>query len=69
MTGNALQNIEQIESSHWSIAADVLRDPFHARQEFDFILANPPYGKSWKKGLDAMDFPGSAQLTPADSAQ
>src|SRR5271165_7445373 len=23
-------------------------------QEFDFMLANPPYGKSWKKDLDAM---------------
>jgi type I restriction enzyme M protein len=24
------------------------------RQEFDFMLANPPYGKSWKKDLEAM---------------
>jgi type I restriction enzyme M protein len=23
-------------------------------QEFDFMLANPPYGKSWKKDLEAM---------------
>jgi type I restriction enzyme M protein len=23
-------------------------------QEFDFMVANPPYGKSWKKDLDAM---------------
>jgi type I restriction enzyme M protein len=30
-----------------------LRDAFPA-QEFDFMLANPPYGKSWKKDLEAM---------------
>ena len=28
-------------------------DAFPAR-EFDFMLANPPYGKSWKKDLEAM---------------
>ena len=28
-------------------------DAFPA-QEFDFMLANPPYGKSWKKDLEAM---------------
>ena len=22
--------------------------------EFDFMLSNPPYGKSWKKDLEAM---------------
>lgn len=29
------------------------RDAFPAR-EFDFMLSNPPYGKSWKKDLEAM---------------
>ena len=29
------------------------RDAFPAR-EFDFMLANPPYGKSWKKDLESM---------------
>ncbi len=28
-------------------------DAFPA-QEFDFVLANPPYGKSWKKDLEAL---------------
>ena len=28
-------------------------DAFRA-QEFDFMLSNPPYGKSWKKDLEAM---------------
>lgn len=26
----------------------------HKRTEFDFMLANPPYGKSWSKDLDLM---------------
>jgi type I restriction enzyme M protein len=26
----------------------------HPRMEFDFMLANPPYGKSWSKDLDLM---------------
>jgi type I restriction enzyme M protein len=26
----------------------------HKRTEFDFMLANPPYGKSWSKDLDQM---------------
>lgn len=31
----------------------LLNDAFPA-MEFDFMLSNPPYGKSWKKDLDAM---------------
>ena len=31
----------------------LLHDAFPA-QEFDFMLANPPYGKSWKKDLEAL---------------
>src|SRR5262249_38241442 len=34
----------------WSTLA---HDAFPA-QEFDFMLSNPPYGKSWKKDLEAM---------------
>ena len=34
----------------WSTLA---HDAFPA-QEFDFMLANPPYGKSWKKDLEAL---------------
>ncbi len=33
-------------------------DAFPA-QEFDFMLANPPYGKSWKKDLELMGGKGS----------
>jgi type I restriction enzyme M protein len=31
----------------------LFNDAFRA-QEFDFMLSNPPYGKSWKKDLEAM---------------
>jgi type I restriction enzyme M protein len=31
----------------------LLHDAFPA-QEFDFMLSNPPYGKSWKKDLETM---------------
>ena len=36
--------------AEWSTLS---HDAFPAR-EFDFMLANPPYGKSWKKDLEAM---------------
>jgi type I restriction enzyme M protein len=36
--------------AEWSTLS---HDAFPA-QEFDFMLANPPYGKSWKKDLEAM---------------
>jgi type I restriction-modification system DNA methylase subunit len=39
-----------LEPTKWSTLA---HDAFPAR-EFDFMLANPPYGKSWKKDLEAM---------------
>jgi len=39
-----------IGGAEWSTLA---HDAFPAR-EFDFMLANPPYGKSWKKDLEAM---------------
>jgi type I restriction-modification system DNA methylase subunit len=39
-----------IGGTEWSTLA---HDAFPA-QEFDFMLANPPYGKSWKKNLEAM---------------
>ena len=45
------ENAEQIVGgAEWSTLA---HDAFPAR-EFDFMLANPPYGKSWKKDLEAM---------------
>jgi type I restriction enzyme M protein len=45
------ENADQIiGGAEWSTLA---HDAFPAR-EFDFMLANPPYGKSWKKDLEAM---------------
>ena len=39
-----------VVGAEWS---PLSHDAFPA-QEFDFMLANPPYGKSWKKDLEAM---------------
>jgi type I restriction enzyme M protein len=39
-----------VGGAQWSTLS---HDAFPA-QEFDFMLANPPYGKSWKKDLEAM---------------
>lgn len=39
-----------VGGAEWSTLA---HDAFPA-QEFDFMLANPPYGKSWKKDLETM---------------
>ncbi len=45
------ENAEHIVGgAEWSTLA---HDAFPA-QEFDFMIANPPYGKSWKKDLEAM---------------
>lgn len=45
------ENAEHIVGgAEWSTLA---HDAFPAR-EFDFMLSNPPYGKSWKKDLEAM---------------
>jgi type I restriction enzyme M protein len=39
-----------VGGAEWSTLS---HDAFPA-QEFDFMLANPPYGKSWKKDLEVM---------------
>ncbi len=39
-----------VGGAEWSTLS---HDAFAAR-EFDFMLSNPPYGKSWKKDLEAM---------------
>ncbi len=45
------ENAEHIVGgAQWSTLSN---DAFPAH-EFDFMLANPPYGKSWKKDLEAM---------------
>lgn len=46
--GESADNI--VGGAEWSTLA---HDAFPAK-EFDFMLANPPYGKSWKKDLEAM---------------
>jgi len=39
-----------VGGAEWS----TLSHDAYPAQEFDFLLANPPYGKSWKKDLEAM---------------
>lgn len=46
--GENAENI--VGGAEWSTLA---HDAFPS-QEFDFMLANPPYGKSWKKDLEMM---------------
>jgi type I restriction enzyme M protein len=46
--GESADNV--VGGAEWSTLS---HDAFPA-QEFDFMLANPPYGKSWKKDLEAM---------------
>ena len=46
--GDSAEHI--IGGAEWSTLS---HDAFPA-QEFDFMLSNPPYGKSWKKDLEAM---------------
>ncbi len=46
--GDAADNIVG-GPAHSTLAADAFR-----AQEFDFMLANPPYGKSWKSDLERM---------------
>ena len=46
--GENAKNI--VGGAEWSTLS---HDAFSA-QEFDFMLSNPPYGKSWKKDLEAM---------------
>ena len=46
--GAAADNI--VGGPEWS----TLSNDFFARREFDFMLSNPPYGKSWKTDQDRM---------------
>ena len=39
-----------VGGAEWST---LVHDAFPA-QEFDFMMSNPPYGKSWKKDLEAL---------------
>lgn len=44
---------EGSEAEHFILASTLSQDGFPAR-EFDFMLSNPPYGKSWKTDLERM---------------
>ena len=44
---------EGIEADHIAYGSTLSQDGFRA-QKFDFMLSNPPYGKSWKTDLDRM---------------
>jgi len=41
------------EAEHFCLGSTLSQDGFSAR-EFDFMLSNPPYGKSWKTDLERM---------------
>jgi len=46
------------EAEHFVYGSTLSSDGFTAR-EFDFMLSNPPYGKSWKSDLDKMGGKGA----------
>ncbi|MEI6386208.1 MAG: class I SAM-dependent DNA methyltransferase [Spirochaetota bacterium] len=50
LKGEGSQADHIVGGAEWSTLS---HDAFPA-QEFDFMLANPPYGKSWKKDLETM---------------
>jgi type I restriction enzyme M protein len=44
---------EGLEADNFVLASTLSQDGFPSR-EFDFMLSNPPYGKSWKTDLERM---------------
>jgi type I restriction enzyme M protein len=44
---------EGAEAENFHLASTLSQDGFRAR-EFDFMLSNPPYGKSWKTDLERL---------------
>ena len=44
---------EGVEADNMQFGSTLSADAFPAR-EFDFMLSNPPYGKSWKSDLERM---------------
>jgi type I restriction enzyme M protein len=44
---------EGVEAENFYLASTLSQDGFPAR-EFDFMLSNPPYGKSWKTDLERL---------------
>jgi len=51
--GDLLLKGEGAEAANIAFGSTLSSDAFPAR-EFDFMLSNPPYGKSWKTDLDRM---------------
>ena len=49
---------EGTEAEHFKLGSTLSQDGFSTR-EFDFMLSNPPYGKSWKTDLDRMGGKGN----------
>ena len=45
--------VEDVETDNVQFGSTLSSDAFPAR-EFDFLLSNPPYGKSWKTDLEKM---------------
>ena len=37
------------------VFGSILSDDQHADRRFDYLLANPPYGKDWKRDMDAVE--------------
>lgn len=48
------------EAENFTLGSTLSQDGFPA-MEFDFMLSNPPYGKSWKADLDRLGGKGSIQ--------
>jgi type I restriction enzyme M protein len=57
------------EAENFRLGSTLSLDGFPAR-EFDFMLSNPPYGKSWKTDLERMGgkWPTSLPTTSTDSS-
>jgi type I restriction enzyme M protein len=51
---------EGTEAENFVLASTLSQDGFPAR-EFDFMLSNPPYGKSWKTDLERMGGKGDVK--------
>ena len=51
---------EGVEADNMQYGSTLSNDAFH-RHEFDFMLSNPPYGKSWKTDLERMG--GKSSMT------
>lgn len=51
---------EGVEADHFAYGSTLSQDAFLTRK-FDFMLSNPPYGKSWKSDLERMG--GKGEIT------